>query len=43
MTPSSSCLKRLLTRSGRRWKEKEATAMDREAETVPDEAVRCLA
>ena len=39
MTPSSSCLKRLLTRSGKRWKEKEATAMDREAET--GEAVSC--
>ena len=42
MTPSSSCLKRLLTRAGKRWKAKEE-AMDviREAET--GEAVRRLA
>ena len=35
MTPS--CLKRPLTRAGKRWKAKEE-AMDREAETVPEEA-----
>ena len=34
MTPS--CLKRPLTRAGKRWKAKEE-AMDREAETVPEE------
>ena len=38
MTPSSSCLKRLLTRAGKRWKAEEE-AMDREAET--GEAVSC--
>ena len=32
MTPS--CLKRLLTRVGKRWKTKKEEAMDREAETV---------
>ena len=39
MTPS--CLKRLLTRAGKRWRAKEEEAMDREAET--GEAVRRLA
>ena len=39
MTPS--CLKRLLTRAGKRWKTKKEEAMDREAET--GEAVRRLA
>ena len=37
MTPS--CLKRLLTRAGKRWKTKKEEAMDREAET--GEAVSC--
>ena len=43
MTPSSSCLKRLLTRAGKRWKAGEEEAMDgiREVETVPEEAVSC--
>ena len=43
MIPSSSSLKRLLTKAGKRWKEKEEAAMDtiREAETVPEEAVSC--
>ena len=43
MNPSSSCLKRLLTKAGRRWNEKESAARDaiREAETVPEEAVSC--
>ena len=35
MTPS--CLKRPLTRAGKRWKAKEEEAMDREAETVPED------
>ena len=43
MNPSSSCLKRLLTRAGERWNEKESAARDaiREAETVPEEAASC--
>ena len=36
MTLSSGCLKRPLTRAGKRWKAKEE-AMDREAETVPED------
>ncbi len=39
MNPSSSHLKRLLTKSGDRWKEKEKVVDIREEETIPEEAV----
>ena len=41
MSPSSSCLKRLLTKAGERWNEKEGMTDIREAETVPEEAASC--